>query len=356
MPLASRRPILGRVYATCLFCNQPLGANEVLEAFPVGRRLAFDADKGRLWVVCTHCERWNLTPFEERWEAIEQAERSYRETRLRVSTENIGLARLPEGLELVRIGRPQRPEIAAWRYGDQFGRRRRRRLITAGVVATGGALIVAGGVAAGLGMIATVNVGRAIRRLAMNGAPWRIVARLRDDTGQIIRVQRRHLARSNLTMSPDGAFALEIEHTSGRVGIVGSEARHAASVLFPSVNQFGGTKADVQLAVERIVHAGSAEGYLRQIAQQGGRDARIAEKERRWRKDDAPPEDSGLLALPISARLAIEMALHEEQERRALEGELAELERAWRDAEEIGAIADSLLLPAWVEDALQRFR
>lgn len=356
LPRVARGRILGPVYTTCLFCNQPLGENEVLEAFPVGRRLAFDAEKGRLWVVCPHCERWNLTPLEERWEAIEQGERLYRDTRLRVATDNIGLARLPEGLELVRIGRPERPEIAAWRYGDQFGRRRRRRLITAGVVATGGALIVAGGVAAGFGMIATVNIGRAVRRLAMNGAPWRTVARLRDDTGQIIRVQRKHLSRSSLTMTPDGAFALEIEHSTGRVGIVGSEARHAASVLFPSVNQFGGTKGDVQLAVERIVHAGSAEGYLRQIARQGGRDARIAEKERRWRKDDAPPEDSGLLALPISARLAIEMALHEEQERRALEGELAELENAWRDAEEIGAIADSLLLPAWVEDALKRLR
>jgi hypothetical protein len=344
------------VYTTCLFCNGPLGANEVLDAFPVGRRLAFDAERGRLWVVCPHCERWNLTPLEERWEAIEQAERRYRDTKLRVATDNIGLARLPEGLELVRIGKPKRPEIAAWRYGDQFGRRRRRRLIAAGAVATGGALIVAGGVAAGFGVIATVNLGGMVRRLAVNGAPWRTIARLRDDTGQIIRVQRKHLSRSSLTMTPDGAFALEVEHSAGRVGIVGAEARHAASVLFPSVNQFGGSKGDVQLAVERLAHAGGAEEYLRQVARQSGRLAQIAEKEQRWRKDDPPPENSGLLALPISARLAIEMALHEEQERRALEGELAELERAWRGAEEIGAIADSLLLPAWVEEALKRLR
>jgi hypothetical protein len=25
-----------------------------------------------LWVVCRHCERWNLSPLEERWEAVEQ--------------------------------------------------------------------------------------------------------------------------------------------------------------------------------------------------------------------------------------------------------------------------------------------
>ena len=114
------------MYRTCLFCSNDLGRNEAVEHFPVGRRLAFDAAKGRLWVVCRRCERWNLTPLEERWEAIEECERAFRATRLRVSTDEIGLARLKEGLELVRIGEPQRPEMAAWRYGDQFGRRRRR--------------------------------------------------------------------------------------------------------------------------------------------------------------------------------------------------------------------------------------
>src|SRR5688500_7256869 len=120
------------MYATCLFCNKPLGANAVVEVFPVGRRLAFGAAKGRLWVVCRGCERWNLSPIEERWEAIEACERLYRGTRLRVATDNIGLAKLREGLELVRIGEPLRPEFAAWRYGDQFGRRRRRAVLTTG--------------------------------------------------------------------------------------------------------------------------------------------------------------------------------------------------------------------------------
>ena len=29
------------MYSTCLFCHAQLGANEVVEHFPVGRRLAF---------------------------------------------------------------------------------------------------------------------------------------------------------------------------------------------------------------------------------------------------------------------------------------------------------------------------
>ena len=126
-----------------MFCKQPLGANEVVEAFPIGRRLAFDAAKGRLWVVCRRCERWNLTPLEERWEAVETCEKLFRGTRIRSSSENIGLARHPEGLELVRIGKPLRPEFAAWRYGDQFGRRRRSTILNW----TAASLGLAGGVA-----------------------------------------------------------------------------------------------------------------------------------------------------------------------------------------------------------------
>jgi len=52
-------------------------------------------------------------------------------------------------------------------------------------------------------------------------------------------------------------------------------------------------------------------------------------------------------------RLALEMAANEDTERRALEGQLAELEAAWRDAEEIAAIADTLL-PSRRADAMAR--
>ena len=65
------------MYSTCMFCNHSLGENQIVEHFPVGRRLAFDSDKGRLWVVCRRCERWNLSPIEERWEAIEDCERLF---------------------------------------------------------------------------------------------------------------------------------------------------------------------------------------------------------------------------------------------------------------------------------------
>src|SRR5690349_1221900 len=132
------------MFSSCLFSNQSLGGNDIFESFPVGRRLAFDSAKGRLWVVCPHCGRWNLTPLEERWEAVEECERRFRGLRLRAQTSNIGLAKLSEGLELVRIGTPLRPEFAAWRYGREFGRRRRRYILgasAAGLAAVGAAAV-----------------------------------------------------------------------------------------------------------------------------------------------------------------------------------------------------------------------
>ena len=98
------------MYRNCMFCQKDLGENQAVEHFPIGRRLAFDSFRGRLWVICRKCERWNLTPMEERWEAVEECERLFRDTRIRTQTENIDLAKLREGMTLVRVGEPLRDE------------------------------------------------------------------------------------------------------------------------------------------------------------------------------------------------------------------------------------------------------
>src|SRR4051812_4520139 len=111
------------MFTRCIHCSEDLGRNECIPHFLVGEKLAFDSERGRLWVICPHCARWNLTPLEERWEAVEECERAFRGLRLRAQTTNIGYAKLGDGTGLVRIGRPLRPEFAAWRYGREFSRR-----------------------------------------------------------------------------------------------------------------------------------------------------------------------------------------------------------------------------------------
>lgn len=353
------------MFSTCLFCNGPLGANESIESFPVGRRLAFDSRKGRLWVVCPRCARWNLSPLDERWNAIDQCERAYRSTTLRVSTDNIGLARLGDGLELVRIGAPLRPEFAAWRYGTRFNRRRRRTQLAA---AGGAAATVALGVALAPAVAPFVLTGT-ISIIAfpglttiMGAVPMvglvalrdyfredRVVVRLpapaTNESGhapsfsfsreQPLVVRARQIGSSTLHLGADGAATLYLVHDGGIARYDGTAALQTASVLVASSNRLGATDSQVSAAVSRIERQGDAAGYLQSVSVLGAARGRIMSMLNSYRH-------LGALRLDPAERLALEMAMHEEAERRALEGELALLATAWKEAEEIAAIADDL--------------
>ena len=326
------------MYATCMFCNKPLGTNEVVETFPVGRRLAFDAQRGRLWVVCAKCERWNLSPVEERWEAVETCEAIFRGTRVRVSSENIGLAKHPEGLELVRIGEPLRPEFAAWRYGDQFGRRRKKAILygVGGVVVIGG--IVASGLAAGVISGAALGQSGNFVNVFING---RTLAKVKTADGTVLKLKNPDLRQARVEFSGD-EWALVLGKKKKERRFEGEEARRIAGVVVSRINRAGARKGAVQDAVRLLDELGSPEAVLRRAAAHPPRGAR---------------GKRGHVALASApTRLAVEMALHEEQERRALEGELWLLERRWKEAEEIAGISDSLLLPEGTDEFLARHR
>jgi hypothetical protein len=341
------------MYATCLFCHSRLGSNEVIEHFPVGRRLAFDAARGRLWVVCFSCGRWNLSPLDERWEAIEACERLFRASRMRVTTSEIGLARIGDGTELVRIGEPLRPEFAAWRYGTRFTRRRTRTqmavagsLIAAGAGAIAFAPVLVPALAFGtlsvlafpgfttlFGTVPVVTV-LAARDYVQNE---RVVGHLvRRD--RILTVRAKHVRSTELHVGRGDhpAVSLEVPHDSGWAHFGGLEAMQAASTLLAGANRFGASATQVQEAVGLVEDLGDAATYLRAASSLGGaRNSRMTSLLNLWRH-------LGAMHLSSTECLALEMALHEESERRALEGELAILEAAWRDAEEIARLADTL--------------
>ena len=313
------------MYSTCLFCNQPLGNNESIETFPIGRRLAFDAERGRLWVVCRKCERWNLSSLEERWEAMESCERLFSATRTRVSTEQIGLARLGEGLELIRIGRPMRPEFAAWRYGDQFGRRRRRAiLVGTGVAAAVGGVVVGGMIAGVIGGGILAQSGNIVN-WAMNS---RTRLRLRRDNGRVLKLKNSDLSNAHISTTGTSELALSIGQGKRREVFIGDEAERVTSIIMPKLNTMGGNKEAVRTAVSQIETRGGPDAFLKATMH------------------------GGIAGLPKPTRLAIEMSLHEERERRALEGELQVLEEAWRQAEEIAAISDDLLVAPGMRERL----
>ena len=341
------------MYSTCLFCHASLGANAEIESFPVGRRLAYDSAKGRLWAVCPKCARWNLTPLEERWEAIEECERHFRRTRARIQTDNIGLAKLKEGLELVRIGQPRRPEFAAWRYGRQFEMRRRRAMAVAGASAVaGGVAAVAAAPIAGPVLLAGLIFLTIVPGLtSLASAPvlfpiiaardwleWeRVIARIPAPDGRALTVRVRHMHGSRLISDQaTGELLLDVDHDGGTEHFRGAAALTSAARLLARANRIGAAADDVRGAVRQIDFAGDAERYLHRAAHLSNvRRGGVASLLRDYRKIDT-------LNLSSIERLALEMAVHEEGERRVMEGELKLLELAWKEAEEIAAIADTL--------------
>ena len=351
------------MYSTCLFCKTDLGANEAIEHFPVGRRLAFDAAKGRLWVVCRKCERWNLTPVEERWEAIEECEQSYRATKLRVSTDQIGLARLSEGLELVRIGKPLRPEFAAWRYGDQFGRRRRKNMVQMSALAVDIVAVpfvgpLLGVTFAGVGWNAFQAVNLSVNLVQER----RIVARFPAPDGNLLMI-RRGQVKETLMLPPIGRepWGLRIAHRKDRdprvpwwrydrdaeTSVVrGEDAMRAAAQILPHLNRKGASARVVGDAVKLATENADPTATFDAAA-------RLAANERSWNDWG---EVGKLSKVPAEVRLALEMVSHEDSERRALEGELYLLEEAWKEAEEIAGISDDLFLPAEISTQLSELK
>lgn len=353
------------MYTTCYHCRRPLGANESLEALPVGRRVAFDARNGRLWVVCRACERWNLTPFETRWEAIEQAERAFRGTRVRVSTDNIGLARLAEGTELVRVGTPLRPEFAAWRYGDQFGRRRRNTILAGAGVVAGSGLALAGAAALGVGVAAVLPAVHALNLVGLLSRQNKLGREfLLPDGGRFLPIGEPRLIESGPAQwGIDIGYAMkraagdhsgpkpyslfgEGKNEQGRVQLYGNDALPLLREYLPRINRSGASGARVNDAVHMLEQVGTAEAFPRWAASM----------RREWSAKSTWGDMGDIAYIPAPARLALEMALNEDTERQALEGELHLLESAWREAEEIAKIADGMFTPAQIESRLESLR
>ena len=366
------------MFATCIHCQHTLGANALLETLPVGRRIAFDEAAGRLWVICGHCARWNLVPFESRYEAIEACERLFRDTRLRMSTGQIGLAKTSEGTELVRIGAPQRPEMAAWRYAGSLAKRRLRFAVRtapltiglAGIMQVMPMLSTFGGISFLVYAPAMLGSGLTLRhlkrrRLATLQLADRAVDLSRNVVGGIrvdasdpdgmrvllptVETQRIALdalgpvfGETDATVIVDGVRAKDDEDADRlqRYLNIGGDIAPLLRVILPIANEAGAPPPVIENAVGLL---STYDADPRQIL--FGR-----------RKDWRAAKRLTLATVSEPRRLALEMALHEESERRWLAGELRTLEAEWARAEEIAAIADGLVPSAHVEARLDALR
>lgn len=339
------------MYSRCIVCHAHLGWNQRFETLPLGRRIAFDPWNGRLWVICPRCRGWNLVPLLERWEALEEAERHFEVATIGKSTENISLGRLREGTELIRIGRTRRPELAAWRYANRLVARGRK----SGVL---GGLIVAGAYGVGIGTglsLAGVTLGLGLGAgTLLKVRDRRPIIRTRD--GRTLRIGDG--ARARLRPS-DGEFGwrLILPRLGSDVELEGDEGLRALRKIVPRANPWGGEPAQVQDALSEVERIGSPSQFVRTVASALGKS---------WNVDPThnpfafgawgPARPHRIVTGNPRLRLGLEMAVNEEIERRALEGEMQLLEAEWREADELASISDDLLLPASVREWLYKHR
>lgn len=336
------------MYTRCLVCSTPFEPNEALAHAPLGRRLAFDPVRGRLWAICRTCKRWSLAPLEDRWEALEELERLTRDrARLLSQTENIALLRTGN-LDIVRVGKANLTEEAWWRYGRELTSRRQRykQLSLAGTVAAGAAMV--GGLAAGGATLIGVwflwgNAPEALvdgaRWLRFGGAAWR-GTRECSHCGHTFR-SLGYRERASLGLFPgDEPGRVDLVHRCPRCGhfrdgglrLTGLEAERTLRRTLAYHHFAGASERRVVSATRLIQEAGTPKDLMRIVVKDGRR----------------------LGDLQRTGAVALEIAANESAEQHLLELELAELEAHWRREEELAGIIDGELTPLPLMESLRR--
>lgn len=171
---------------------------------------------------------------------------------------------------------------------------------------------------------------------------------------------RRRTARARIRTNE--IVIRDVEHaTEHTAELRGRDALVAVGKLLPALNAGGARSKTVSAAVQMLEDTPDTRQLFLRFAGPSARS--VAESRRDWISPlsggymtvhDPDPADTRLgnlkygvplRMLPTDVRLALEMAAPEESERRAMEGELALLTQAWREAAEIAQCSDDMFVP-----------
>ena len=180
---------------------------------------------------------------------------------------------------------------------------------------------------------------------------------LRDDAGALRTLSPGHLRAAEIApLNESGTWAMDVAEIARRerpfvwrngrrtvetsvMRLTGADAVRAVRVMLPLINNAGGDKREVDDALRFMQRQVTGDPVFSTLFVPSRRRAKL--------------EPLPIGAITPTRLLGLEMAMNEDLERRALEGELALLEHAWREAEEIAAIADDLLVPPTIREKLE---
>lgn len=328
------------MYTRCLVCQTPFPENEALEHFPRADRVAYDPERGRLWAICRACKRWSLAPIEQRWEALEELEKTVTdEAKLLSETDNISLLRAGP-LEIVRVGRANLTEEAWWRYGRELRRRRQhhRKITLAGTVFAG-AVMAGGWASGGMSLVAMwflwgnapQKFTDAARWLRFGSDAWRGTERCTACGNDFSRLRFRDLGGIHLLPTTDvegPALTYRCprcgDFREGGLRLEGAPAERTLKRVLAYHHWDGADERQIRSAGRLIEEAGSPRHLTRIVVRDGKR----------------------LGDLQRTGAIALEIAANDTSEQRMLELELAELEAIWRQEEELASIVDGELTPS----------
>lgn len=325
------------VLSRCLFCRKPFPENGRLAHMPLGRRIAYDPTRGRLWAVCESCHRWTLWPIEDREAALYELERIANDhAKLVAHTAHVSLLVAPP-ITLVRVGEASLVEQAWWRYGKELRRRKAsyegvRSKVTA---ATFGALAYVGDM---LGL-----------------TDWDVPISWADTpVADILRWRRFGWAawhgRETCPYCNSTLVALRYEMSWWVYPIQGMDGRLGVGVPCQRCDPWTPEKV-------YEIHGDVAENVLRRVlAYQniaGASERRITDAARAIEGAGSAGEfalaatrkRASLWKMGATGTVALEIALNESVERRLSDLEVRSLEFLWRKEEELARIIDEDLTP-----------
>ena len=310
------------MYTTCAFCNAKLDGDGGPSGLGVGRRIAFDEFKGRLWVICPKCARWNLTPLDDRLERIETVARAAREAKLLAATEQVALLRW-QVYDLVRVGKPPRIELAPWRYGERLKARQQERLkyvipLTVAAVGLGIAANVAAGGSLGVFVWNLHRLGEGLYITVVGNRKVNLAEPpICPSCGTLLELRAKHVQHARVVPDAHADIAVIVSCPRCRqeaAQLTGSDAHAVLRQGLSYLNARRAGRRRAEEAAQVVDHAGGPDRLIRDVARR----------------------ELTLRSLRPERRVALEMAVDEL-------AEITELERQWQEAEEIAAIADGTL-------------